>query len=140
MEAMGMTRQQWMAAHFLAGNLAYRNVSKNLVLRLQEYLARHPGTDLDDYLERQVRLGDAFAGGGDELRQRRELQQIVRDVTASAPELDWSQVLAWTARLMVAYRPEERGRPKAEEEEQIKERIKRELARDLKRLEEPYYG
>jgi hypothetical protein len=87
-----------------------------------------------------VRLGAAFAGGGDELRQRRELQKIVHDLAASASDLDWPPVLAWTARLMVAYRPEERRRPKPEEERQIKERIERELARNLKRLEEPYYG
>jgi hypothetical protein len=135
-----MTREQWLAVHFLAGNLAYQNVSKNLVLRLGEYLTRHPGADPNDYLARQVRLGDAFAGGGDESRQRRELQQIVYDLAASAPGLDWPPVLAWTARLVVAYRPEERGQPSPEEERQIRERIKRELSQNLKQLEEPYYG
>jgi hypothetical protein len=135
-----LTRDQWLAAHFLAGNLAFRNVSKNLVLRLGEYLTRHPDADPGDYLARQVRLGDAFAGGGDDLRQRRELHQTIHDLAASAPGLDWPLVLAWVARLMVAYRPEERGKPSPEEESQIKERIERELNQNLKNLEAPYYG
>jgi len=140
MGTMEMTRYQWALAHSLAANLAVRNVSKNLLLGLHDYLTRHPGTQPDDYLDRLARLGDAFAGGEDELRQRRELQQIILDVGASDPSLDWALVLPWTVRLMLAYRPEERGPTSEEQERQIQGRIKQELDQDLKRLEEPYYG
>lgn len=136
-----MTRKQWQVAHFLAGNLAYLNVSKNLVLRLREYLVRQPGAKPSDYLDRLARLGDIFTGGEDELRQRRELRQIIKKVDQSASQLNWSLVLAWTARLMVTYRPEERGQPSPEQEKRIKERISKELEKALAQLEkEAYYG
>ena len=135
-----MTRQQWVVAHFMAGNLALRNVSKNLVLRFQEYLARHPDARPAEYLERQVRLGDAFAGGDDELRQRNELYQIFHKIASSAPGTDWPLVLAWAARLMVAYRPEERGRSGREQEQKIKAHIQKEFKQAMQQLEEPYYG
>jgi hypothetical protein len=140
MNTTEMTREQWTIAHILASNLALLNVSKNLVLGLQEYLARHPEATPDDYLERLVQLGDAFAGGEDELRQRRELSRIVRRAARSAPDAEWLPVLSWAARLMVAYRPEERGRPTQEQEREIKARIQRELEQALEQLEEPYYG
>lgn len=136
-----LTRKQWQVAHFLAGNLAYLNVSKNLVMQLREYLARQPSARPNDYLDRLVSLGDTFAGGEDELRQRKELRQIVRAVSQSSPRLDWPLVLAWTVRLMVAYRPEERGAPTPEQAMHIKERIRQELDAALAQLEkEAYYG
>jgi hypothetical protein len=133
-----LTRRQWTLAHFLAGNLALLDVSKNLVLGLQSYLARYPGARPDDYLKRLVRLEDAFAGGEDELRQRRELYKIMERAVHSVPDADWSLILAWTARLMVAYRPEERRRPNRQQEQAIKARIGRGLKQALKRLEAPY--
>jgi hypothetical protein len=141
MSTTEMTRQQWRVAHFLAGNLAYMNVSKNLVMRLQEYLTAHPDAKPSEYLDRLARLGNTFAGGEDELRQRRELSRIVRTVAQSAPKLNWPLVLAWAARLMVAYRPEGRTGPAGQQEKQTRERIQRELDQMLSRLDkEPYYG
>jgi len=140
MKTANLTRQQWLMAHFLAGNLADMNVSKNLVLGLRDYLSHHHNSDPNDYLKRLVDLGDAFAGGQDELSQRRELRDIMRHATVGVSDMNWPLVLSWTARLMVAYRPEERRRPKAGAEAQIEARIRQELAQNLKRLEAPYYG
>jgi hypothetical protein len=135
-----LKREEWMAVHFLSGNLASRSVSRNLVSQLRNYLACHPDSEPDEYLARLVRLGDAFAGGEDELRQRRELRQTVCTLAGSVPDLDWPLVLSWTARLIVAYRPERWGRSDEEQERQIKARIQKELKQVLKQLEEPYYG
>lgn len=140
MDTTLMTRQQWMMAHFLAANLADRNVSKNLVAGLRDYLTQHPQANPNDYLKRLVNLGDAFAGGRDELRQRRELRKIMQDATASARDMAWPLVLSWTVRLMVAYRPEGRRRPDRQMEEKIKARIAQELTENLKKLEEAYFG
>jgi hypothetical protein len=121
-----LSRQGWIAAHFMAGNLAYREVSKNIVLQVRDYLTRHPGADPVDFARRLWKLDDAHAGGQDEPRQREELYRSIRDIAAAMPQIDWPIVLSWAARLIVAY---ESGSS-----------IKRSLKRNLKQLEEGYYG
>ncbi len=142
MGATKMTRKQWYFAHFLAGNLAYMGVSKNLVMQLREYLVRQPGAKPEDYLERLEQLGAAFAGGDDELRQRKELKQIICHVAESTKHIDWSLVLAWTVRLMVVYRPESGERFNPEQEKRIRQRIRQQMQETVEMLErkESYYG
>lgn len=112
-----MSPAEWEIAQGIADSLMKQGVNHNLVLRLQEYLTYHPNASLEDYLERLAKLGDAFAGGKDEPRQRQELACLLREKTAQKAGANWPLVLAWTARLMVAERRQDDRRaqkPKGE--------------------------
>ncbi|HEY75742.1 MAG TPA: hypothetical protein G4O00_06125 [Thermoflexia bacterium] len=142
MRYAGPDRREWQVIHLLAGELARNRVSKNLVSQLHRYLLFDPGASPTEYLRRMVALKDALAGGKDEPRQREALAAIVGHFERTVSGLNWLQVLAWVARLMVAYRPEERGKRRRSpaEEQAIAERIRREMEADIQRLGEPCYG
>jgi hypothetical protein len=97
-----MTEQMWGIAHTLAADLALNRVSKNLVQQTAEYLRSRPEADLEDYLLRLERLGDAFAGGKSGQLERTDLRRALRRV--GWPRDDRAVLtLGWVVRLIDYY-------------------------------------
>ncbi|MEM7345132.1 MAG: hypothetical protein AAF485_12880 [Chloroflexota bacterium] len=135
-----LSAKDWMLIHLLAANLANKRVSKNMVLGLRDYMIAHSSQSPEPYLQGLASLGDTFAGGKDEQRQRETFGLIIRRITNGVEIDDWSLTLSWVARMIVAYRPEPRHGVGREKEVEIQKRIGQQLDETLKQIEAGTYA
>lgn len=104
MTTLKMNKLRWQAARRLAAELAQRDFDNNLLKTAASHMKFDPQTDLEDWLYRLVRLGDAFSSSNQTGRYRHELYEACRRLSPR-PESgeEWALVLSWAARLFTYY-------------------------------------
>lgn len=104
----------WNLVDGLARSLAQQRVSANLVRQAAAYSSRYPQTnELKSWLERLVKLGATFASGREDVttQERQKFQETLAPLLEKYPNLDWTQVLSWVARVMLYYMPQKTQAP-----------------------------
>lgn len=109
MSTKELTDAQWKLVGDLARQLRSRRVSANLVRQAMTYSAQYPSAAaLRDWLRRLANLGETFASGKYTNKDREALNEVLRPVLGEHADMDWTLMLGWIARLMIAPQPARR--------------------------------